>query len=93
MYKYVENSFFEFDFFLKFLVVYDLSGWFFLMEGKVNFCKNEWGDWVDEEIMKWCVYQDRFVLKNVVESKIFDFVFIWENYFNLIEIGEGLGLL
>lgn len=42
--------------------------------------------------MRLCAYQDRSVLKNVVESKTFDLAPTWENYFNLTEIGEGLGL-
>lgn len=42
--------------------------------------------------MEQCAYQDRSVLKNVVESKTFDLAPTWENYFNLTEIGEGLGL-
>ena len=92
MYKYVENSFFEPDFPLKSLAVHDLKGWPSLMEGKVNLCKNERGDWVDKETMERCAYQDRSVLKNVVESKTFDLAPTWENYFNLTEIGEGLGL-
>lgn len=45
MYKYVENSFFEPDFPLKSLAVHELSGWPSLMEGKINLCKNERGDW------------------------------------------------
>lgn len=92
MYEYVEKSFFEPDFPLKSLAVHELSGWPSLMEGKVNLCKNERGDWVDEETMRLCAYQDRSVLKNVVESKTFDLAPTWENYFNLTEIGEGLGL-
>lgn len=42
--------------------------------------------------MERCAYQDRSVLKNVVESKTFDLAPTWENYFNLTEVGEGLGL-
>ena len=74
MYKYVENSFFEPDFPLKSLAVHDLSGWPSLMEGKVNLCKNERGDWVDEETMERCAYQDRSVLKNVVENACFRYL-------------------
>lgn len=92
MYKYVENGFFEPDFSLKSLTIHELSGWPSVMEGKVNLCKDDSEDRMNEDTMEPFVYQDKTVLKNVVESTTYALAPTWKNYHKLTDAEKGLGL-
>lgn len=71
MYKYIENNFFDPEFTIKSLAVHELRGWPSLMEGKVNRCRNRFGQWEDEETMRRA-FQNKTVLKSVTDSETYD---------------------
>lgn len=90
--EFVEKRFFEPDFDIKSLTVHELRGWPSLMEGKVNRCRDCFGEWKPEEIMKEFVYRDKSELKSVTDSETYGLSPTWENYFRLTDDDKGLGL-
>ena len=90
--EFVANRFFDPGLDIKQLTVHEMRGWPSIMDKKVNRCRNCFGEWEPEDIMKEWVYRDKSELKNVTDSETYDLAPTWENYSTLTDNEKGLGL-
>lgn len=90
--EFVANRFFDPGLDIKRLTVHEMRGWPSIMDKKVNRCRNCFGEWEPEDIMKEWVYRDKSELKNVTDSETYDLAPTWENYSRLTDNEKGLGL-
>ena len=90
--EFIANRFFDPGLDIKRLTVHECRGWPSIMDEKVNRCRNCFGEWEPEDIMKQWVYRNKSELKNVTDSETYDLAPAWENYARLTDNEKGLGL-
>lgn len=86
------DCFFKPEYKDKILTVHELRGWPSLMEGKVNCCRDPFGEIYPKNEIPQKAYMDKSELKNVTETVKYDLAPTWENYYKLTNNETGLNL-
>ena len=89
----IERRFFEPDFEVRSLTVYELRGWPSLMAGKINRCYDDYANLLPLEKILSDAFLDKSALKSITNKEVYDLSPTWENYTRLTDSEKGLGLL
>lgn len=88
----IADTFFDPDFSVHTLDVYELHGWPSLMEGKVNLCSPDGWEIYQPNEIPLNAYMDKPQLKGIIDSENYDLAATWENYHSLTDGETGLNL-